>query len=253
MIIFNHIPRTGGTKINLLLQDRLPQRSLVITQAYEPNEAVLEVMRSSDREWFIGGHLGFMHLPNILPNLHPQDCLFSVVRAPASRALSLYYLCLRSPDWLPTLAPIAEKTGFSNFLAAALDLGILQPNQQCRLLSGSPDFSQTREIIGKHYALVGLHSSYDTFLARLHSLLQPALPGLTIDDKRINAAYHQGSDLNGWQPQRPIHDLLDRSDIQRLENTNDQDCALVEYIGAQHTALLLQAGMKDHDRTPTQG
>lgn len=238
MIVFVHIERSGGAKINQALLPYFPERSVIFTGLVDVPEALARTTCAADRRWFLGGHVRFSQLGPFIETRQPGDVLFSTTRDPLERAVSLFYLALRSPTWLPMLAPIAQTKGFADFYAAAVDAGMLRANAQCVHLSGSPDWRQTLATVQHHYDLVGTYSRYKQLLDGLQTLLSPQIAGLHIDDERINAAYHDGSDATGWTQRQSIETLVDRPTRARIEREHDQDYALIEHIEAQADGVL---------------
>lgn len=240
MIVFVHIARSGGSKIHEIMLSHFGEQAIIFNGLVNIPRALECALDSSNRRWYLGGHVHFAQLCPFLESRQPSDILFSTTRDPVERAVSLYYLCLRSPTWQPTLAPIARERGFAPFYSAAVDAGMLGNNPQCRFLSGSPDWRETLAAFQRHYDLVGTYRFYDNFLKRLETLLRPQVPGVRIDGERINAAYH--IDTGGHWKRRDAFETLVSPDIRRrIERDNDQDFALIEHIESLEDGVFVNA------------
>jgi len=232
MIIFTHIPRSGGAKINQAILHHFPDRHIIFTGQIDVAKHMAEALAEPDHDRFLGGHVAFRHLGPFLASRVAGDILFSTTRDPLERAVSLYFLGRRSPSWMPRVAAFLDQ-GFAEFYAACTDVGVLKPNAQCVLLSGQTDSTVAAGMLAQHFDLVGTHRHYQSFLRQLENLLQPQVPGFAIDDTRINSAYHLETGEAGWQRRLPLEEVVDPTTRRRIEREHDQDYALVEYIEGQ--------------------
>ena len=237
MIVFVHIERTGGSKIHDALMAQLPEHHVIVSSPSLVEAALDRVLADRENCWYLGGHVRFAELGPFLRSRRAGDTLFSSVRAPIDRALSLYFFALQNPSSMPALARIAQRS-FAEFYAAASDADVFAPNAQCRFLANTTDLAEVRAALHQHYDIVGVHHRYKCFCERLQQLLLPSIPGLRIDRSRINAAYHQLIGEDAWERAAAPCVLVDAATRRRIERDNQADCALVEFIGRQPAGVL---------------
>lgn len=237
MIVFVHIERTGGTTIHDALKPHFPGRHVVFDGLVDIVGGLESALRQPGRDWYVGGHVRFGELGPILQNWGASDVLFSTTRDPLERIVSLYFFTKKHPEALPGVAPYADQR-FDEFYAAAADLGLIPANSQCQWLAASTSWQETVKTIRRHYDAVGVHWYYGEFLGRLEDLLQEAVPGLTFDGRRSNAAYHGCNPDGSWSRKFEISELVDARTRRRIERDQEGDYALVEYIAAQPGAVL---------------
>jgi hypothetical protein len=237
MIVFVHIERTGGSKVHGALEPYFDGRVTIFNGAVDIRSGLATALEQPDRRWYLGGHIRFANLGPFLKSRQPSDVLFSTTRDPLDRAMSLYFLTRRSPDWLPELAPFAQRS-FADFYAAAVDCGMLYENSQCQCLANSKDWRETVKVIRQHYNLVGTYRYYPQFLQRLEHVLEADVPGLRFDDSWTNTAYHLGAAGGIWERRFDIDELVDLPTRRRIEREHDGDYALVEFIESRPGAVL---------------
>lgn len=232
MIAFVHIERTGGSKINNALMSRFEDRRLIVTGSGE-TQAQLRTLLSKTvqpRDFYLGGHVRFDLIAGFIGTPGPDRLLFSTTRHPVERAVSAYFLALRSPEWLPELSPVAQREGFPAFYAAGQEHGLLRGDRQCFALSGTRDFRRTLDVIREQFDLVGTHRHYPALLRRLEQRIgEYGLPGFAFDAARVNAAYHYECQAQ-WVENMPLDQVVDPETRRRIEADNAHDLSLVAYL-----------------------
>lgn len=184
MLIINHIPKTAGTTLRVIMENQYPEES-VYKIKHRLWDEVEDFKKTSDdfkrKIEVIFGHFcyGVIH-----PSL-PHDISFqhiTVLRDPIKRAVSLYTYILESPThYLHNAARSMDQARFfSSGITSTFD------NAQVRQLCGSDRFTQTvnrdmlipfrgvtqdhlwaaRENL-KEFLIVGLVEEWDSVLGQL--------------------------------------------------------------------------------------
>ena len=251
MIFFSHVPRTAGTTIHSYFSKPFggPEqvrsghfepgsRWLVVSSAYEL-PAVAEVVRNlPDRHYYLGGHVGVHDLAAVGITVEPDDIVIAMVRNPVERAISLFYLAQRSPDWLPFLPPEATGRGFTYFYTHCRDSGVFFHNDHCRALAGSECFEDTLDRLESHFDLVGSTSAMGAFERALTLVCAPLIPGFAIAPGRENAAFHYSTEGGEWRPKHRVEELAGPELIAKIESDNRDDIRLVDFIERHHNGVL---------------
>ncbi|MCO5070955.1 MAG: hypothetical protein M9944_07080 [Rhizobiaceae bacterium] len=151
----------------------------------------------------------------------PSDIrvLFAVTRDPVERAISLYALMRRSPDWLPHIAPFVGDRNFEYFYEFCRDRGYYFPNDQCRRIGGSASFSATRSIIMERYSFVGSSDRIDLVASALRSRLSDILPGFSAPSVRLNGGKYGNDEIR-----------LSKRMAAKVEDHNSEDAELHHFI-----------------------
>ena len=250
MIFFSHVPRTAGSTIHSYFSkpfDGLEQvqsghygpgsRWLVVSSA-EELPAVAEVIRYlPDRHYYLGGHVGLHELAAAGIGIEPDDIVIAMTRNPVERAISLYYLALRSPDWLPFLPPEATSNGFAHFYAYCRTSGVFFHNDHCRTLSGTQSFEETLRVLEADFNLVSSQSAMGAFERALTRLCAPLISGFEIDPKRENAAFHHRTENGEWRPKDFVKELAGPELIAKIESDNGEDIRLVDFVERIHNGV----------------
>lgn len=197
IVIFNHIPKTGGTSIIQFFNDLFgPDRCYrhrardSRTNTYSPAiDSVPEAQRARLR--FVAGHFGYgKHL--LFPRPHAY---IGFVRDPVDRFLSDYFFIRKSGS--PRHRDLALKLNPDEYLQAKLESGssYLQ-NWQIRALTGQEDLETGMEIIRREYLITGTTGQLDgaqNLLAKMFSR-----PDLGARRTNVNAEREQA------QRERPL-------------------------------------------------
>jgi hypothetical protein len=169
--------------------------------------------------------------------IEPNDIVIAMVRNPVERAISLFYLAQRSPDWLPFLPPEATEHGFAYFYTHCRDSGVFFHNDHCRTLVGSESFEDTLDRLESHFDLVGSTSAMGTFERALTRVCAPVIPGFAIIPGRENAAFHYSAEGGTWRPKRRVEELAEPKLIARIESDNGDDMRLVNFVEQHHNGV----------------
>jgi hypothetical protein len=97
-ILFNHIPKCGGTSITAYLALHFPKRKMYIINGREPKLSIKKFKKFSKQKRYsydiIAGHGSH----ELLDYVHPESFKITVFRDPAERIISLYYYIKRCED-----------------------------------------------------------------------------------------------------------------------------------------------------------
>jgi hypothetical protein len=208
MIVFVHIERTAGTSLHNAFIPHFPGRHSIISN--ERNLA--RVPRDAA---YLGGHFSLAVLESH-GFAKPEDFLFSIVRNPVDRMVSLYHLMLRSPDWLSDLHRKVGGRGIDYFLDLCLEHGTYTANQQCRRIAGRPDFFAARDAIQSRYDLLGCLANVSAFVDALSDRMRPSIPAFEYTGSCRNHA--------------PKVESPNPSLVRRIEKDCSEDMALNEYV-----------------------
>lgn len=96
-ILFDHLPKCGGSTLNTYLEAHYPSRRTYSTDGWEPEKSVEEFKRFSKHKRY-GFHLVKGHLANELIDLaHPECLKITVFREPVDRLVSHYFFAKETP------------------------------------------------------------------------------------------------------------------------------------------------------------
>ncbi len=183
MLIFEHIPKTGGTTF---YASYLPQAFsseevfVVLDKDREAEHDRFRKMTENERRRFrvvVGHQMEFAR------EIEPQATFFSIVREPAQRVISAYLHLLYHVDGDPNRSatqPWRNETGVVPSLAEFADNGRLYfKNLQSKVLLGNLDPLIDEEEIERRivsrYAVVGITEEYDRLMFYLHRRLDVPL------------------------------------------------------------------------------
>lgn len=236
MIFFPHIHRAAGSTVHSYFYPYFqPGGRHFVVSGWGELTAVAERIRNiSNAHCYLGGHVGLHELKRYGIPVSDSDIVFSTVRDPLERAVSLYYLAQRSPDWFPHVDGGALDKGVAYFYQYMRENRLFFNNDHCVMLSGVPRYRDTVRLIKERFALVGACSHMADFEKALQELCAPIIPGFAIQAERVNAAYHQMSSPGHWEKRRQLYDVTGYSLAEKIRRDNDQDVLLVEYIEREH-------------------
>src|SRR5262249_4179798 len=168
---------------------------------------VLEQLPS--RTFYLGGHAGLHHLREAGIEVDESDLILSLVRDPVERAVSLYFLALRSPDWFAPKFSEAARMGFEYFYSFSVDTTRYFDNAQCRLIANSTEYAEAIGVIERSFDLIGTTSKISMFETELHRLCATRLPQFHLLPERENAAWHKQTGSGEWVRQTCLDDIVD--------------------------------------------
>jgi Sulfotransferase family len=175
MLIFDHIPKTGGTTFY----------TSYVTQAFSPDEVlvVLDNDRESEHERF--GRMTHQersrfrvvagHQMEFAREVEPQASFFSIVRDPVKRVTSAYLHLLYHVDGDPSRSATPDMNVLPDLGEFAGNDRFCFRNLQSAVLLGSREQSlsdkEIEQRIANRYAIVGITEQYDRLMFYLHRRL----------------------------------------------------------------------------------
>lgn len=169
IVVFLHIPKTGGVTMRRLL-DRQYTKQRVFRYPAEKPMQVLGQLTSAERQNIrcVYGHFRY----GVHRHFHRRAVYITMVRDPLDRILSMYYFIRSRPQ--NKLHHQAKQMSFSQFVTsrdprirAALN------NHQTRMISGKrhPDLKKAIENIKRDFVVVGITDMYPESVFMMKQLL----------------------------------------------------------------------------------
>jgi hypothetical protein len=187
-----------------------------------------------DRHFYLGGHVGLHHLPIAGIEVEDSDLVFTIVRDPVERAVSLYFLAMRSAGWFTEAQNEAAARGFEYFYSFHRDSGIYFRNDHCRLIGNAETYEAAAAILERHFTLAGSCGAIDL----LEQAIQRHLgEGFGFALSRENAAWHERTENGGWRKKSSIGAIVPEPLRARIMSDNEEDARLVDLIERQHGGL----------------
>jgi hypothetical protein len=249
VIFFCHIERTAGTAVHANFARMFGGPDVVRSGGFEagrpffvvsgPHElpAVGEIARElPDRHFYLGGHIGLHHLPLAGIEIEDSDLVFTVVRDPIERAVSLYFLAKRSAEWFTEAQNEAAARGFEYFYSFHRDTGIYFWNDHCRLIGNAGTCETAAAILERHFALAGTRRDIPLFEQAIQRYFGEG-SGVRLALGRENAAWHERTDNGGWRKKSSINAIVSEPLRARIMSDNEEDAQLVDLIERQHGGL----------------
>jgi hypothetical protein len=229
-LIFLHVPKTAGTILNSIFNQRYKRAE--IHEIYEPEQkekkdnfpklsleerASIKLLRGHD---VVGLH---EYLPG-------SSTYITVLRNPIERIISHYYQVLRNPNTDLQKIVVSKNLSLEEYVSS----GILEEldNGQVRLLSNMhPDFGncslemlqQAKDNIKEHFFLVGTQEKFDEFLLLLAKKLN--WQGFPFYLKQNVASNRQA------------YESISSAALKVIEKYNELDLALYEFVQQEFNEL----------------
>ena len=223
-IIFDHLPKCGGSSLNAYLEAHYPKRKTFSIDGLNPTASVekFKALSTNNRYRYdlVKGHLAH----ELLDYVHPECLKVTVFREPVDRIISHYYYAKRTPNHY-LYSKILE-SGMSLEEYATSDLSGELCNWYTTHFSGltisdaerSPEESVTKavEVVLKRYDIIGL---LDSFISFVETLRSQAKLRYEYQNKKVNVTKNR-PDLNNTA----------QSTIKKIEEVNHLDIALYSKI-----------------------
>ena len=237
-LFFLHIPKTGGTTLKNILTGKFPVDRIYNIEG-SINERINDFQQTSEdsrsQYELVQGHMSFG-----LHQFFPQESeYFAIMRDPLDRAVSDYYF-LRTNTHHHLHK---EVSGMSMASYMQSNMTSQLSNGQTRLLSGDckdkqigipsvrkldfSDLEKAKHNIQNHFLFVGLQERFDETLLVLRRKYGWGYP------------FYVASNINR---QRPTLDNLSSADKTIVQNQNELDFALYEFVKENFQRHIEQLG-----------
>jgi hypothetical protein len=173
-LIFIHVPRTGGTTLNTVIERQYPRHSTFTIDGKRVSESIIQFksLPLEDRAQIkcLKGHMLF-GLHEYLPQ---PTAYISMLRDPVDRIISHYYFVLRTSDHYLHETVVSKKMDLTDYVSSGISMEL--KNGQACAMSGryakSTDVLETaKRNLRQHFLLVGLAERFDESLMLFSKLL----------------------------------------------------------------------------------
>ena len=223
-ILFDHLPKCGGSTLREYLRKHYPQRKTFFTNGLDPYSSVEKFKQLSQHQRY-GYDLILGHLTNELIAYADPECLkVTVLREPVERIISHYYYAKRSPEHYLYSKITERDISLEEYATSELsdELRNWYTSHFSGLavadVDGSPEAALSRavEVLFKQYDVVGILSDFPSFIDMLRVKVGLRYP---YDDKKVNVT-----------SRRPKFDDISPSIIEKIREVNYLDVTLYECI-----------------------
>ena len=243
MILFTHIPKTGGLSLSRDFWTALENRALVVNNVRELASFAADAPKAMIAGLeYVAGHVRLDDIEQHL-RIDPADCFcFSVVRDPIERAFSLYLFIQRNPHLDAAFSKRIAGKAFDEFVRLAARITPLLSNPQCLALCGQADADSAIEAMSARYNLVAEIGRF----ADAHSMVREASGNVVptwspLRMRNVAPTAVQAEDIvKGWKPAR-IADLISAESRRTIAECSYEDFRLLEFINGRHGVLFLSA------------
>lgn len=223
-ILFDHVPKCGGSTLLVYLARHYPKRKIFTTNGANPSESVelfKEMAWEKRREYsFVNGHLA----NELFDYVDPACLKITVLRDPVERIISHYYYVKRTTNHY--LYSTVCGSGISLEEYATSSLSDELQNWYTTHYAGVPTdvaVKKPEETVGKavevlltRYDVVGFLDRFDLFMQTLRA---KANLRCKYGDRRVNVTRD-----------RPHYDSIPQSVIHKIEQVNSLDLDLYRRV-----------------------
>ena len=223
-ILFDHLPKCGGSSLNAYLEAHYPKRKTFSTDGLNPDASVNEFRKLSQRERYgydlVKGHLAH----KLLNYVHPECLKVTVFREPVERVVSHYYYAKRTPEHYLYSKIHQSQMSLEDYVTSNLSgevrnwytshfAGLLAEKAETR-----PEESITRafEVVLKRFDIIGFLDDFSLFVETLR--------------KEAKLRYEYQNEKINITEERPGLNDIDRSILGKIEEINQLDIALFRRI-----------------------
>ena len=209
---FIHVPKTAGTTMLRIIEDRYPPGSVESLYLAPPEEAAARIAQIGPQTRIVAGHVDYSYSRNFPGPFRA----FAMLREPVERAISLFYFVKREPSHPSHQAVLDGKISIE-------EMSREQGGMQARFIAGySPVepvddavlLAQAKENLVQKLAVFGLTERFDETLLLLTKALGWPLRGYA----RMNVT-----------KQRPSKGATDPALLAAIRDASTVDVALYEF------------------------
>ena len=209
---FIHVPKTAGTTMLRIIEDRYPPGSVESLYLAPPEEAAARIAQIGPRTRIVAGHVDYSYSRNFSGPFRA----FAMLREPVERAISLFYFVKREPSHPSHQAVVDGKITIE-------EMSREQGGMQARFIAGySPVepvsdntlLAQAKDHLVEKLAVFGLTERFDETLL----LLTQALGWKRRGYARMNVT-----------KKRPSKDATDPALLAAIREASAVDVALYEF------------------------
>ncbi|MBB2961784.1 sulfotransferase family 2 domain-containing protein [Methylobacterium sp. R2-1] len=228
--ILVHNERTGGNSIHQAIGSIYHGRIILLNSPKEFCEKKGRIVAAlSDEPYYIAGHVPLLDFRGLMEGSQRENMIvFSCIRDPIERIVSLYKFNLRVPGALGPVHAATTGRGFAYFYSYMAEKhSSMVMNSQCRYLSGG----------GFVAARMAIETAFDAVadLSRINDLVSyvAKLSGgeITAPAPKLNSNADSASDPDVLQ--QFVGPALRR----KMENDNTEDLVLREHLLRDHDGL----------------
>jgi hypothetical protein len=223
-IIFDHLPKCGGSSLNKYLQAHYPRRKIFSINGLDPISSVDEFKNYSISKRnsydLVKGHLA----NQLFDFVHPESIKVTVLREPIDRIVSHYFWAKRTPQHYLYTKIHDSEMNLEDYVTSGISEELR--NWYTTHFSGltvddaekNPDKAINRaiEVIMRAYDIIGLLDNLSFFLGTLRK------------KARLRYSFHNEK-VNATRGRIAVHDIQ-QSIITKIEQANHLDVALYRKI-----------------------
>lgn len=226
-VLFDHLPKCGGTTLNDYLRLHYPRRRIFKTKGKDPFSSVEQFKSFSKKKRYrydlVQGHL----VHHLINDVKPDCLVVTILRSPVERIISHYYYAKSSPDHYLYNEILAHNISLDDY--ATSEISVETQNWYVKHFSGlsssevnlNPDVSLDKAIsfLSTHYDIIGLLDEFDDFTK-------------TLQQKANYKNDYSGSKFR-VSLDRPLTNDIPLSIRKRIEDANQLDIALYNHVKHQ--------------------
>lgn len=223
-ILFDHLPKCGGSSLNVYLDAHYPKRKTFSINGFNPTASVDDFKNLSQRKRhgydLVKGHLAHM----LLNYIHPECLKVTVFREPVDRIISHYYYAKRTPAHYLYSKIHSSEMSLEDYATSGLS-GELR-NWYTTYFSGltandaegTPEEAITKAVdaVLNRYDIIGFLDDFYSFVETLRS--------------QAGLRYEYQNKKNNVTQDRPRRNDIAQSVIIKIEKVNHLDIALYKKI-----------------------